>query len=220
MEEPLFESDLTKVPMSWSPDGKRIVFWVKDPKNGGDLWVLTLEDKKAAALLATPFNETHAQISPDGKWIAYTSNSKDGRNEIYVKMFPSMNGFWQISNSGGDWPRWRKDSKELFYHSVGLASDPTVNPGPIAFGGPVYSVRISVQGDVLLPESPVPMLIFPTLNLPHSGGEYHTYAVAQDGQRFLVQQFMPPTAATGGQFGPDTSSGLTVALNWASTLKK
>ena len=52
-EEPLYESDLPKAPMSWSPDGKRIVFWVEDPKTGSDLWVLTVDDKKAAPLVAT-----------------------------------------------------------------------------------------------------------------------------------------------------------------------
>ena len=78
-DELLFESDLPKAPMSWSPDGKFIVFGVQDPKTGADLWLLTLADKKAAPFIATPYTETHAQISPDGKWIAYTSNSVGGR---------------------------------------------------------------------------------------------------------------------------------------------
>src|SRR5207247_1141309 len=122
-EELLFESELLKAPMSWSPDGKRIVFWVQDQKTGGDLWVLPLEgDKKPAPLIASPANETHGQISPDGKWIAYTSNST-GRNEIYVQPFPSGSGRWQISNHGGDWPRWRRDGKELLYHSIAVTLD-------------------------------------------------------------------------------------------------
>ena len=52
-------------------------------------------------------------------------------------------------------------------------------------------------------------------NVPHSGGDYHPYAVAPDGQRIRVRQFVPPTTATAGQIGPDTYSGLTVAINWA-----
>jgi len=117
-EELLYESEAPKAPMSWSPDGQRIVFWTLDPKNGGDLWVLPLEgDKKPVPLIATPNNETHGQISPDGKWIAYTSDST-GRNEIYVQPFPTGTGRYQVSFHGGDWPRWRGDSKELFYHTI------------------------------------------------------------------------------------------------------
>jgi len=59
------------------------------------------------------------------------------------------------------------------------------------------------------------------LNLPHTSGIYHTYAVAPDGQRFLIAQFSAiGTAATVGQVGPDTFSGLTIAVNWASAFKK
>ncbi len=136
-EELLFESDLPKAPMSWSKDDARIVFWVQDPKTGSDLWVLTLADKKAEPLIATPFNETHAQISPDGKWLAYASDSKDGRYEIYVKPFPAGSGGWQVSYSGGAWPRWRKDTKELFFHApVAFGSG-----SPYPFGGPLYVGR-------------------------------------------------------------------------------
>jgi hypothetical protein len=108
--------------------------WSSEGISGCSRWA----DKKAAPLVATPFNETHGQISPDGKWIAFTDNSKDGRNEIYVKPFPTGNGGWQVSNTGGDWPRWRRDSKELFYHS------PVSNAGsgnPYPFGGPMFSVQ-------------------------------------------------------------------------------
>ena len=219
-EEPLYESDLPKAPMSWSPDGKRIVFWVQDPKTGSDLWVLTLEDKKAAPLVATPFNETHGQVSPDGKWIAYTDNSKDGRNEIYVKPFPTGNGGWQVSNSGGDWPRWRGDSKELFYHSVGVTGTADVSAGASSFSGPLFSALVNANGGIFEPGSPREVVVFPVLNVPHSAGDYHTYAVSPDGQRFLIQQFVAPTTAATGQIGPDTTSGLTVALNWAAALKK
>jgi Tol biopolymer transport system component len=216
-EEPLFESDLPKAPMSWSPDGKRIVFWVDDPKTGSDLWVLTVDDKKAAPLLAKPFDETHAQISPDGKWIAYTSNSKDDRNEIYVKPFPTGSGEWQVSNSGGDWPRWRGDGRELFYHSpVNTAG----SGAPYPFGGPMFSVQVNTGGGIFEPDSPRELVTLPAVNVAHSGGDYHPFAVAPDGQRFLVLQFVTPTTAAAGQIGPDTYSGLTIAMNWAASLKK
>ena len=214
--EPLYESELPKAPMSWSPDGKRIVFWVQDPKTSGDLWVLTLDDKKAAPLVATPFNETRAQISPDGNWIAYTSNSKDDRNEIYVKPFPTGSGGWQVSDRGGDWPRWRRDTKELFYHSPVAIGSGT----PYPFGGPLFRVPVSAVAGIFEPGSPREALVFPAVNLPHTGGDYSTYAVSHDGERLLVLQYVQPGAAASGQIGPDTYSGLTVALNWTAALKK
>jgi dipeptidyl aminopeptidase/acylaminoacyl peptidase len=207
--------------MSWSPDGKRIVFWVKDPKTSGDIWVVTLDgDKKAEKLIGTPFNETHAQISPDGKWIAYTSNLKDNRNEIYVQPFPSGNGRYQISTNGGDWPRWRGDSKEIFYHSIGTIGSSSVSAGAVAFRGPLLSVHVSVNGAALEPESPREIVNTVAINVPHTGGDYSTYAVSPDGQRFLIPQFVASTTAAASQFGPDTPSGLTVLLNWASGLKR
>jgi Tol biopolymer transport system component len=213
--EVLYESELPKAPMSWSPDGTRIVFWVLDPKTSGDLWVLTLEDKKAAPLLNTPFNETHAQISPDGKWIAYTSNSKDDRNEVYVKPFPTGSGGWQVSDKGGAWPRWRRDTRELFYHFPTSAT-----PAPYPYGGPLFRVPVNAEAGVFEPGSPREALVFPALNVAHTGGDYSTYAVSPGGDRFLALQYVVPTAAATGQIGPDTYSGLTVALNWMAGLKR
>jgi eukaryotic-like serine/threonine-protein kinase len=217
MEELLYDSELPKVPMSWSPDGKRLVFWVKDAKTGGDIWVLSLEgEKKAEPLIATPFNETHAQISPDGKWIAYTSNST-GRNEIYVQPFPSGAGQWQISNKGGDWPRWRRDSKELFYHSIATSLDSPAVVGPFA-NGPILSVPVSANGATLEPGSPKEVLRTLALNIPHNGGDYQTWDVSADGERFLYLQFVNTAVGTGA-VGPDPEMNLTFALHWASGLK-
>ncbi len=215
-EELLFESDLPKAPMSWSKDDARIVFWVQDPKTGSDLWMLTVADKKAEPLIATPFNETHAQISPDGKYLAYASDSKDGRYEIYVKPFPAGSGGWQVSYSGGNWPRWRRDAKELFFHS------PVAFGGgaPYPFGGPLYVSAINTASGIFEPGPARELVIFPALNHPHTGGHYHTYAVSPDGERFLVLQWVPPASAISGQIGPDTYSGLTVAMNWTRALKK
>jgi Tol biopolymer transport system component len=220
-EELLFESDVVKAPMSWSPDGRSVVFWVQDPKTNGDLWVLSLADKKATPFVHSTFTETHAQISPDGNWIAYTSDSVGKRREIHVQPFPSGQGRWQISDGGGDWPRWRQDSKELYYHSIGPTVTPQTPGGPV-FTGPVYGVSVNGAKGTFEHAAPKAILNMRAINLPHTGGDYHTFAVSPDGQRFLYFQFVVPTAtaATTQTATPDHASGLMVATNWAASLKK
>src|SRR5262249_9713995 len=97
---------------------------------------------------------------------------------------------------------------------------PGINAGPTPIYGPLFSAPINANGASLEPGSPVEVVVFPVLNTPHTGA-YHTYAVSPDGQRFLVAQFAPSAGGGGGgQIGPDTFSGLTIAVNWASGFKK
>jgi len=219
-EELLYESEQIKAPMSWSPDGKRIAFWTQDSKSSGDIWVLTMEgERKAAPLIASEFNETDAQISPDGKWIAYTSNST-GRNEVYVQPFPSGSGRYQISFHGGDWPRWRGDSKELFYHLIAAAPDTSAFIG-LFRGGSLLSVAVNVSGAAFEPGSPKDIVRIWGMNYPHSGGDYSTYAVSADGKRILTVQATPNSAGAGADAAlPDPPLSITVAMNWAASLKK
>ncbi len=219
VDELLIESELPKAPMSWSPDGARIVFGVTDPKTKSDLWVLSLADKKAAPFANTPFVETHAQVSPDGKWIAYSSDLVGNRREIHVRPFPTGTGQWQISVAGGDWPRWRQDSKMLFFHSIGPVATPQ-NPGNLAFVGPIYSVTVNGAGSSFEHAAPRAFVNHRVLNYLHSGVEYHTYAISPDGLRLLYFQFVVPTAAVAPAVGLDHPSGLVVAMNWESGLKK
>jgi Tol biopolymer transport system component len=218
-EQLLHESELPKAPMSWH--GNYIVFWVQDPKTAGDLWVLEVDGKKEPTAFAnSPFNETHAQISPDGKWIAYTSNLRDNRNEIYVRPFPTGSGQWRVSEAGGDWPRWRRDVNEIFFHSIGNVGAPSTNIGNSAFNGPLFSASITVAGGVFEPGEPRQVLSFVALNIVHTGGDYHPYAVSPDGERFLVPQYVQSTGGAGGQLGADLLSGLTVAVNWVSSIER
>jgi eukaryotic-like serine/threonine-protein kinase len=219
-EELLYESELPKAPMSWSPDGKRLVFWQEDPKNGSDLWVLTLEDKKASPLIASASNETHGQISADGKWIAYTSNST-GRNEVYAQPFPSGSGRYRISFHGGDWPRWRRDGKELFYFTIAGAPDAAAVLS--AYRGLLMSAIVNSSGAVFEPGNPREIVRAGAMNWPHSGGPYQTYDVSADGQKILTFQLAGLErliAVFGMTSGIDPPYGITVAINWPSSLKE
>jgi hypothetical protein len=221
-EQKIYESDLPAAPMSWN--GKYIVFWVQDPKTSGDIWMLTLEGEqwKADKLIFTQYNETHPQISPDGKWIAFVDDSTNNRPEIFVKPFPSGDGKFQISDNAGDWPRWKGDSREIYYHSIGNTPQTLgVSAGQIVFSGILFSVAVRPNGPALENDPVKQILITPLMNLPHSGGSYNPYAVSPDGERFLIPQYSPSTtAATNSQIGPDTFSGLTIAVNWPNSLKK
>jgi Tol biopolymer transport system component len=105
---------------AWSRDGRFIVYADNDPKNSSsklDLWLLPLSgDRKPVPFLQTEFNETQGQFSPDGRWMAYTSDDS-GIEQIYIQPFPASGGKRLISSSGGAQPRWRGDGKELFYIS-------------------------------------------------------------------------------------------------------
>ncbi len=107
-----------KSPTSWSPDGRFVLFesWTS---HGIDLDVLSLEGSpKAEPFVHTQFDETRAVFSPDGKQVAYVSN-ESGREEIYVTSFPGHAGRRQVSTGGGTRPRWRADSREVFFRAQG-----------------------------------------------------------------------------------------------------
>jgi eukaryotic-like serine/threonine-protein kinase len=112
-----------KYPTNSSRDGRFLLYTVVNPETNSDIWVIPLQgDRKPIPFLRTAFNESSGQFAPDGHWVAYTSD-ESGREEIYVREFASGSahgswdaaGKWLISNSGGTYPRWRGDGKELFY---------------------------------------------------------------------------------------------------------
>ena len=71
------------------------------------------QDAKPRPLLRTRFNEYQPRLSPDGRWLAYVSD-ESGRDEVYVRPFPEVDkGKWQVSTSGGVYPLWSPDGREL-----------------------------------------------------------------------------------------------------------
>jgi serine/threonine protein kinase len=185
-EQLLLATPETKDPVDWSPDGRFLLYGAVDPRTGNDIWALPMSganasptgrshqeldgDRKPFPVVQTNFNEHSGQFSPDGKWIAYESN-ESGRYEIYIQLFPGPGGKTQISTNGGSSPRWRRDSKELFY----LGPDDRLMAVPIRFAS---------NGQTLEPGTPVPLFV--TRFGRGAGYDAWDYVVAPDGQRFLM----------------------------------
>ena len=154
----------------------------------------------------TPARESHAQISPDGRWLAYQAGDATGlRPEIYVR--PSAGGAakYQVSTNGGSFPRWRGDGPELFYLE-GRGGGPTT--------GNLMAVDIGPSQASFERGAPCPLFDSLYLNFLHPpGSTYHAYAVSRDGRRFLIPRV--PSASADDMAGAPVA----VVLNWASALQ-
>jgi hypothetical protein len=119
-EERLVEGETWPVPYSWSPGNNILAFrQIAFGTTGYDIWTFTIDEKKAEPLIKTPFYESCPKYSPDGKWIAYQSDSS-GNMEVYVKPSQAPSGAaTSVSNGGGRGPLWSPDGSELFYESDG-----------------------------------------------------------------------------------------------------
>ena len=80
-----------------------------------DLWIVPVsKEEEAYPFTTTPYEEYNGVFSPDGRWIAYTSD-ETGTDQVYVTPFPGPGSKWQVSTDDGDLPQWREDGKELYY---------------------------------------------------------------------------------------------------------
>ena len=99
-----------------------------------DIWVLPLEGERVPSLfLATQFDERTPVFSPDGQWLAYTSD-EEGRDEVYVRPYPGPGAPHKISTEGGEEPVWSAEGNELFYRHgnemmvVAVDTEPVFSP--------------------------------------------------------------------------------------------
>ena len=167
-EELLFESGSRKTPIAWSPDGQFIVYEVA---SGASQWVIAVKNPREPRPLHDRPN-SHAQISPDGKWVVFNS-----MGQIWVKPFPTGEGLWKVSTQSGVFARWRGDSKELYFLSRRTF-------------GQMMAVEINATGSTLQPGKPRALFESHYANLNHPSN-YHAYAVSTDGQRFLIPRIAP-----------------------------
>jgi serine/threonine-protein kinase len=197
-EERLTTSQLSTSPQSFLPDGRSVVYAQQDPKTGWDLGVLPLEgERKPQPFLQTSFNERGPQVSPDGRWVAYSSD-ESGRYEVYVRPFPGPGGRWQISTDGGAEVTWSRRGNELFYRTGGQREK-------------MMAMEIQTQPS-FVPGRPRLLFEGPYASNVGPGGSQANYSPAPDGQRFLMLK------ATEQQETALTQ--INVVLNWFEELKR
>jgi hypothetical protein len=156
----------------------------------------TAGESKPYRFLQTAAGESQAQLSPDGRWVAYTSY-ESGTQEVYVRPFPTGEGLWKVSVKGGWEPRWRGDGKELFYLEESGYPDfnfvalPVTNGtnGSFAAGTPLRLFTQAIRVHMVFQNE-------------------FSYAVSADGQRFLVLS------------KPDVPESVHVLTNWTQQLDK
>ncbi len=134
----------------WSPDGATIVLEVVHPERRSDLLLLSAGGGTPAPLLASPFSEQAARVSPDGRWVAYQSN-ESGTIEIYLESFPVPGRKVQVSTEGGVQPVWSRDGRELYFRSSTHLNAASVSGGTsLVVGQPrrlFRDVYLRPQGD-------------------------------------------------------------------------
>jgi Tol biopolymer transport system component/predicted Ser/Thr protein kinase len=119
----LNQSKEFQYPSAFSPDGRTLAFYQSGPQ-GFELWTLPVEREgekltagKPEIFQGTNFGNRGASFSPDGRWLAYSSN-ESGSSQIYVRAFPDKGGQWQVSTNGGTAPIFSRNGKDLLYYDI------------------------------------------------------------------------------------------------------
>ncbi len=175
----------------WTRDGKFLIY-MTNGGGGGDIFAIPAQGGEPAPVVVTEAAEAEARISPDGRWVAYTSN-RSGRPEVYVRPFTAPGAGTSaagpvipMSGEGGKSPKWRADGKELFFEG----------------NGTLMAVEIDTSNGAFRPRAPVALGI--RLTVP--GG----WSPNKTGQKFLLA----PPLDQGAQ------TPITVVTNWEATLKR
>jgi eukaryotic-like serine/threonine-protein kinase len=153
-------------PVSWSADGRFILYVMNSAGTGNDVWVLPLfGDRKPYPIFHTEYAENWAAFSPNGRWIAFSS-TVSGVAEVYISPFPANGQVLRVSEGNGTQARWRRDGKEIFY----LTADKTLMAVPVNDEGP--DLEVGAARSLFQTRFPYP--------------PYHAFDTDPDGQRFLV----------------------------------
>ena len=166
-----------------SADGEWLIYRLNAPDGDRDIYgIRPGRDTAPTPLLTEPFAEQGAALSPDGRWLAYSSN-ESGQLEIFVRPFPNTkSGRWQISTRGGSAARWSRSGRELFYESadgdfmaVPITPGATFTPGEprrlFALGGLVVGSNIVPFYDLFPGDSTFMMVRLAAVNSAPGAGQ-------------------------------------------------
>ena len=171
-----------RIPRDWSPDGRRIVLedFMSDRSTRVQLWLLTLGPPSSVApFMHGTANKYDPQFSPDGGYLAYTSE-ETGRPEVFVAALDGASRL-QVSSKGGNQPRWRRDGHELFY---------------ISQDGELVAASVTTGRELTVQQSR-PLFSPPLRSTGSMTTGYGTqYEVSADGERFLFSVLSTHTEAS------------------------
>jgi Tol biopolymer transport system component len=205
-DERLTTSTNAQVPNSVTPDGATILGAEAQATTGWNVVTFTAAPREASSgsaaplalfrsdeVVATPYREFAANISPDGRFFAYQSY-ESGRSEIYVRPYPGVNlGRWQVSTEGGIVPVWARNGRELFF----LDASDRLMAVPVQTADGRFTQGRAAR-------------VLDTAYL----GDFYSYDVSPDGQRFLVIK----GSGTPNQDAA-ASGSIDVILHWVDGLK-
>ena len=178
-------------PTSWSPDGRVLLYQTTIGDVVG-VWAVPVDGGAPVRVFQDAFRAAQAQFSPDGRWIAYSADDPQRRSvrSVYVEPYPRTGERWTVSDDGGEQPRWRADGREIAFVVDGrfLAAAAVDTQRGFHAGGPrrLFDARVSRAADAR-----------------------YEYAMASDGQRFLINTVT----------GPEPAARVTVITNWTRALR-
>ena len=163
-------SRLLPVPHSWSPDAAVVMVTQSTPSTASDIFSLRVADGSLQPVVQTTFTEHAPALSPDGRWLAYSSD-ETGRFEVYVQPFPGPGPRRLVSRAGGSEPVWARSGKELFFRE------------------PADKMMVASILDGVAHVAPQKLF-----ELPHWTGQMFrtNYDVAPDGEQFVVIRSLAP----------------------------
>jgi serine/threonine protein kinase/Tol biopolymer transport system component len=188
---------------SWSPNGKELAAVGPGENDHDDIFILSSEGQMEP-LVQTRYTEKHPEFSPDGRWLAYTSN-ESGQEEVYVRPFPGRGRTVQISVGGGSSPAWSSDGREMFYRKYSEYG---------RMRHDYYSVQLDVGDDRLVPGQPEKLF----------GGTYvwtdpiRSYDVAADGRLLLIK--LPDESSMAAAIEEVFPTRIQVVQDWFAELRE